>query len=140
MHQDLKRAVGILRINYPAFAATETGFYRKWNECALEKLVYIRDQPNGQVPGYEKYSYIFDKNGGLELDAAYSAYLAKRRTLQAVPLKMEVFEAVVTENEKLKNGDFSLQSVNATLQQLVLLKKDFDAVVTATEPLVVSSR
>jgi hypothetical protein len=139
MEPGLEGAVKTLKQLYPAYAATETQFFRDWNECALEKLRYIRDEPNGEVRRYEQYSYIFQKGGGLDLDTAYTAYLAKRKTLQTSPLKDAIFDQVVVENQKLIAFDFSVASLNASAQQLLTLKNDFQGAVKAVQPLVSAS-
>jgi hypothetical protein len=135
MEPGLEAAVKTLKTLYPAYAATETGLYKDWNECALEKLVFIRDLPNAQVNNYQQYNYIFRKDGGLELDSAYAAYVAKRKTLESAPLKKAVFDQVVTENKKLIAFDLSVASITASAQQFSALKNDFQGAVTAVKPL-----
>jgi hypothetical protein len=135
MEPTLEAAISVIKKLYPAYFAAESDLYRRWNSCALEKLRYLRDEPNGEVAQYEKYKYIFGKNGGVELDAAYNNYITKRVGLSASPLKDVVFDAVITENKKLITGDLSVQSVDASLKQLVTLRTDFQNAVVVVQPL-----
>jgi hypothetical protein len=59
MEVELEPAVKTLKQRYPAYAATETQFFQHWNECALEKLRYIRDESNGEVTGYAELGCVF---------------------------------------------------------------------------------
>jgi hypothetical protein len=45
-------AVGYLQKYYPAFEGNELLAFNAWDECAHEKLAFIRDNPFGRVPGY----------------------------------------------------------------------------------------
>jgi hypothetical protein len=135
----LESAVSALKKLYPAFSQNEQKLFRDWDECAVEKLVFIRDLPNKEVRGYENYSYIFNKDAGLELDAAYNAYLAKRKELKSTPLTDALFEKVISENKKLITLDLSLASLSASAQNLSTLNSDFQAAVTAVQPVVAAA-
>ncbi|WP_375414580.1 hypothetical protein [uncultured Bradyrhizobium sp.] len=139
MEPGLEGAVATLKKLYPAFSIHEQRLFRDWDECAIEKLVFIRDLPNREVKGYEQFSYIFNKDAGLELDSAYNAYLVKRSQLKSTPLTDALFDKVVLENKKLITLDVSIASLNAGAQNLNTLKTDFQAAVTAVQPLVTTT-
>lgn len=132
----LEGAVSTLKKLYPAFSINEQRLFRDWDECAVEKLVFIRDLPNKEVKGYERYSDIFNKGAGLELDAAYNAYLNKLKELKNTPLTDAMFDKVISENKKLITFDLSVASLSASAQNLNTLKTDFQAAITAVQPLV----
>jgi hypothetical protein len=69
-------AVGYLQKYYPAFEGNELLAFNAWDECAHEKLAFIRDNPFGRVPGYP--TPFFAPSNGVELDAAYAAWSTQR--------------------------------------------------------------
>ena len=125
-------------IRYSSPANPET--FKIWNECALEKLRFIRDEPNGKVPGYENATGVFAKDGGLELDGAYYAYIQKRKSLQsAAPLDVTTFPKIIEENTKLMSPDISVASAATSAQELATIKSQVEAFSTAIKAIQTAS-
>lgn len=76
----LAAAVKYLQKYYLAFEGSELIAFNFWDECAHEKLLFIRDNPFGRGPAYPR-AY-FGASDGVELDGAYAAWQTQRQTFQ----------------------------------------------------------
>lgn len=126
MDPALQRAVAALKKHYPSFSANEKKLFRHWDQCAVEKLVFIRDIPANRVRGYENSGY-FGSNSGTELDIAYRAYLDRRKQLKSTPIADALFDKVLSENKKLITLDFSPASLRAFAENIVSLNADIQS-------------
>jgi hypothetical protein len=134
MDPSLQLAIAALKKHYPAFAENERKVFRQWDQCAVEKLVFIRDIPNKGVKGYENYAF-FGNNSGTELEAAYVAYLDKRKQLKSTPITDSLFDQVLSENKKLITLDLSVGSLAAMAQRISTLNSDVQAAQKAIQAL-----
>lgn len=98
----LKAAAIQLQRAYEQLEIDRNQTYRIWDECARERLIFIRDAPLGKVPGYDAY---FEQSSGIELANSYSEYRAKRRLLAATTDLREALKTIITANEKLAMGE-----------------------------------
>jgi hypothetical protein len=97
----LKDASEKLERAYEQLEIERSKTYRIWDDCARERLIFIRDAPLGKVRGYEAY---FNQSSGIELANSYSEYRAKRRVLAATTDLKALLKKIVTANEDLANG------------------------------------
>jgi hypothetical protein len=120
--EPLKTATNYLKKYYPSFIAREQDAFNLWDECANEKLAFIRDQPLGKVRSYSQ-TYFVTANG-FDLENAFLAYQTQRDSylLQATAKTIDdTLDQIVKQNEVLANPGLtkdSLLSMAATLNTL----------------------
>jgi hypothetical protein len=137
----LEIAVGHLKKYYPQFAKFEQEAYNAWDECANEKLLFIRDQPLGKIPTYRK-SY-FTVATGTDLDAAHAQYLAQRQTFildGSVKSIEKTLDQILLENDRLANPQLTWESLQTAAQTLDTLYKDAVGAADAVEKFGTSSK
>ncbi|SFP95828.1 hypothetical protein SAMN05216330_112179 [Bradyrhizobium sp. Ghvi] len=130
----LATAVKYLKRYYPKFLAKEQAAFSAWDECANEKLIFIRDQPLRKIPTYQ--SNYFVAANGFELDNAYQAYLAQRQsytfdaTVQGID---KLLDQIIDENDKLANPTLTWEGFQTAVQTLDTLYTDLDKAASAVQ-------
>lgn len=130
----LATAVKYLKRYYPKFVAKEQAAFNAWDECANEKLIFIRDQPLRKIRTYQ--SNYFVAANGFDLDNAYQAYLTQRQsftvdaTVQGIDKQLD---QIVDENDKLANPALTWESFQTAVQTLDTLYNDLDKAASAVE-------
>lgn len=130
----LSLAVKYLNKYYPAFLENEQVLFQAWDECANEKLVFIRDQPLGLVKGYPgQYFRIAD---GVTLDNAYEAYQAQRQTfiLQGASKSItDSLNQILAQNAGLANPKLTWANFQTAVQSMNSLYTDISSAAAAVE-------
>jgi hypothetical protein len=116
----LATAVKYLKQYYPNFLENEQIAFNAWDECANEKLLFIRDQPLGRIATYKRTYFV--TASALELDDAYAAYIAQRQsflvdaTVQSID---KTLDQILAQNASVADPtltwatfQFSVQSLN----------------------------
>lgn len=96
--EGLKSAQKYIIDNYTAKTANEAVVFKQWNACAREKLLWMRDAGADLLPQYPMHA---TQPTGLEFEAAYKAYLAKRRNYQDVVPIAKLLNDLLDENQKI---------------------------------------
>jgi hypothetical protein len=132
-------AVGYLQKYYPAFEGNELLAFNAWDECAHEKLAFIRDNPFGRVPGYP--TPFFAPSDGVELDAAYAAWRTQRQayiSAGTIPNAAATLKQILIQNSNLANPaiGLNLQSAQTSVQTITSVYNDLAAAQKAMEGLI----
>ncbi len=136
-------AVGYLQKYYPAFEGNELVAFNAWDECAHEKLLFIRDNPFGRVSGYP--TVYFGRSDGIELDSAYAAWQTQRQAYigaGTIANADATLKQILTENAKLADPatGLSLQSVQSSVQTITSLYSDLSAAQKAVQGFVTPAK
>jgi hypothetical protein len=130
----LALAVKYLTKYYPAFLENEQVLFQAWDECANEKLLFIRDQPLGLVKGYPgQYFRVAD---GVTLDNAYEAYQATRQTFILQGASKSITDAlnqILAQNASLANPKLTWASFQTAVQSMNTLSTDVSNAAAAVE-------
>jgi hypothetical protein len=112
----LETAVGYLTKYYPAFHGRELDAFNAWDQCAHEKLLFMRDNPTGSVGKLHPY---FTESTGIELDNAYNAYLAQRQQFLGVPPITDALKQIVAQNKALASPALTWEAAGASIQSII---------------------
>ncbi|MGJ5043075.1 hypothetical protein [Bradyrhizobium sp. HKCCYLRH1062] len=96
MDAPLRAAVSVIRNNLTELTGDELIAFQLWDECARETLTYLRESP---MSGRSHIGI----SSGVELQAAYQAYLTRRASYQSPDLKARL-QAILDENQTLMKG------------------------------------
>ena len=121
----LATAVKYLKKYYPNFLENEQVAFNAWDECANEKLLFLRDQPLGKVNGYKRAYFV--SASGLDLDNAYETYITQRRTfiLDATVSSMDkTLDQIIVQNTNLADPTLTWASFQSSAQSLNTLYTD----------------
>lgn len=100
MQKPLEDAVTVVRANMTELTGQTLNAFRLWDECARETLVYLREVPRGTIRGYPSH---VGQSSGIDLQAAFQAYLVKRAGYQSPNLR-EDLQAILDQNATLAKG------------------------------------
>jgi hypothetical protein len=130
----LTTAVNYLIKYYPSFLQNEQTAFNAWDECANEKLLFIRDQPLGKIKSYQgKY---FVAATGFDLDSAYATYVGQKQTfmLDATAQSMtQTLKQILTQNENLADPNLTAATFQSSVQSLNTLYTDFSSAASAIQ-------
>jgi hypothetical protein len=131
--------VGYLQKYYPAFEGNELLAFNAWDECAHEKLAFIRDNPFGRVAGYP--TPFFAPSDGVELDAAHTAWRTQRQayiSAGTIPNAAATLKQILIQNANLANPaiGLTLQSAQTSVQTITSVYNDLAAAQKAMEGLI----
>jgi len=130
----LATAVKYLKRYYPRFLANEQAAFNAWDECANEKLIFIRDQPLRKIPTYQ--GTYFAAANGFDLDNAFQAYLTQRQsfTLEATVQSIDkMLDQIIEENVKLASPALTWESFQTAVKTLDTLYNDLDKAGSAVQ-------
>jgi len=132
----LSNAVGYLIKYYPQFLAKEQAAFNAWDECANEKLVFIRDQPLGKIPSYRQ-AYFTTANG-LDLTGAYKAYQTQRQAFilqQNIQNIDKTLNQIIAQNKTLADPTLTWDDFQTAAQSLTTLYTDLQNTASAVKQL-----
>lgn len=86
---------------FDALQSSQNETFRLWDSCARERLIFIRDAPRGNVPGYPAQFY---QASGIELSDSYLRYREMRRKLSGVTDLRRTLDNLLAYNQKLAAG------------------------------------
>jgi hypothetical protein len=130
----LEQAVGYLKKYSPAFIANEQKAFNAWDECANEKLLFIRDQPLGKIKSYQQKLFI--PANGFDLENSYLAYQAQRKaflltaTVKTIDAQLD---EIVKQNKNLGDPAVNLQTLQSLGTTLNQLYTDISAAAAAVQ-------
>lgn len=130
----LATTVKYLKKYYPAFLDNEQVLFDAWDECANEKLLFIRDQPLGRVRGYPG-PYFVTANG-LDLTTAYESYLTQRSAFMlegAAKNLSDSLDQILAQNANLARPNLSWSNFQTAVQSMNTLYTDISNAAAAVE-------
>jgi hypothetical protein len=130
----LATAVKYLKKYYPAFLGNEQVLFDAWDECANERLLFIRDQPLGRVKGYA--GPYFTTANGFDLDSAYQSYLTQREAFILTGAAKSISAAldqILAQNANLTNPNLSWSNFQTAVQSISSLYTDVSNAASAVE-------
>jgi hypothetical protein len=130
----LATAIKYLKQYYPKFLGNEQVAFDAWDECANERLLFIRDQPLGRIPSYRR-AYFVTANG-FDLDNAYQAYLAQRQSFIVDGSAQSIdktLDQVLAENAKLADPGLTWETFQSSAQSLSTLYTDLSNAASAVQ-------
>jgi len=132
-------AVGYLQKYYPAFEGNELLAFNAWDECAHEKLAFIRDNPFGRVPGYPT-PFLLQAMASNSMRRTPRGGRSAKPILAPAPSPMprRTLKQILIQNSNLANPaiGLNLQSAQTSVQTITSVYNDLAAAQKAMEGLI----
>lgn len=117
---------------YADLQLARTPVYKLWEQCARERLIFIRDAPLGNVKGFEAY---FAQTSGIELSNSYLSYRAKQRQLSSATDPRAALKKLMEANKQIINGaaNIALKDLFDAGAEITTATKAFEGALDAAE-------